>query len=591
MPFPGLRCLSRRVPTLLPMLVLACGEAVVETPPAVPTTLAITPSSAVLASLGETVQLTATVRDQTGRPMSGVGVNWASSDAGILTVDAAGVVTATGNGSTNITATVQGGGASGSAAITVAQRVTEVRLTPEPQVLRAIGETLQMSAEALDANSHSVAGSSFTWSSSNEAVVTVSADGLVSAAGNGSANVTASAGSVSAAADFSVEQRAASITVSPDEASLNPGDTLQLTAEALDANGNPVVDADFAWLSDDESVATVDIAGLVTGVAPGSAEISVQLPGTGLVATSRITVQQVDRVALVALYNALGGASWDANHNWLTDAPIGTWHGVTADAQGRVTALELPRNGLVGPLPPELAYLTSLRILDLANNRLSAELPAYLADFTNLEDLNLAFNRLTGPIPPELANLVNLGVLNIEKNDLTGTIPPQLANLSGLRLLALAGNRLTGTIPPALGNLSGLRHLGLHENQLSGGIPPSLGRLRNVTLLSLCCNALTGTIPPELGNLSSVEFLGLHTNRLTGTLPPELGRLTALRRLYFSVNSGLTGPIPQDYTSLRLNTFSWVQTQLCSPSNQAFQAWLGGIHSYEGGPVCTGSSR
>ena len=145
---------------LVPILILACGEGEpdVVAPAPVPTTLAITPPSAVLASLGQTVQLTATVRDQTGALMTGVAVNWASSDGGVATVDASGLVTAVEDGAANITATVRGGGASGSAAITVEQQIVEVRLTPDPRVFSAIGQTLQMSAEALDANGHPVQG-------------------------------------------------------------------------------------------------------------------------------------------------------------------------------------------------------------------------------------------------------------------------------------------------------------------------------------------------------------------------------------------------------------------------------------------------
>ena len=48
-----------------------------------------------------------------------------------------------------------------------------------------------------------------------------------------------------------------------------------------------------------------------------------------------------DRAALVALYKATGGANWTNNTNWLTNAPIGQWQGVTTDSQGRVTELNL----------------------------------------------------------------------------------------------------------------------------------------------------------------------------------------------------------------------------------------------------------
>ena len=49
------------------------------------------------------------------------------------------------------------------------------------------------------------------------------------------------------------------------------GETLQLTARALDRDGNPL-DVPITWLSSDPAL-TVDNSGLVTGVAPGEAQV------------------------------------------------------------------------------------------------------------------------------------------------------------------------------------------------------------------------------------------------------------------------------------------------------------------------------
>ena len=58
-----------------------------------------------------------------------------------------------------------------------------------------------------------------------------------------------------------------------------------------------------------------------------------------------------DRAALVALYNATGGADWKDNTNWLSDGPLDDWYGVTTDANGRVTELNLRNNDLAGEMP------------------------------------------------------------------------------------------------------------------------------------------------------------------------------------------------------------------------------------------------
>ena len=78
-----------------------------------------------------------------------------------------------------------------------------------------------------------------------------------------------------------------------------------------------------------------------------------------------------DRDALVALYNAANGVSWEERTNWLSDRPIGQWHGVAADANDRVIILKLDDNRLAGEIPPELGNLANLKWLLLDYNQLT----------------------------------------------------------------------------------------------------------------------------------------------------------------------------------------------------------------------------
>ncbi len=137
-----------------------------------------------------------------------------------------------------------------------------------------------------------------------------------------------------------------------------------------------------------------------------------------------------DRAALVALYNFTDGANWSNNTNWLSDQPLGNWHGVDTDASGRVTSLILSRNGLTGSIPNELGSLSSLT------------------------ELNFADNQLTGTIPAQLGSLSNLTKLELHNNQLTGNIPTQVGSLSDLTVLELADNQLTGSIPREVGHIT-----------------------------------------------------------------------------------------------------------------------------------------
>ena len=208
---------------------------------------------------------------------------------------------------------------------------------------------------------------------------------------------------------------------------------------------------------------------------------------------------QVERAALVALYEATNGPNWISSENWLTDAPVGEWYGVETDASGRVDGLDLSGvwdseagqsivHGLSGTIPPELGNLTSLT------------------------DLDLGYNHLAGPIPPELRNLINLRMLNLRRNLLTDPIPPELGDLRRLESLDLFTNDLSGTIPPELGGLTSLSRLILADNELSGPIPPELGELGNLTLIGLRNNNLSGPIPESFLELDLVDLFRFDSN-------------------------------------------------------------------------------
>ena len=90
------------------------------------------------------------------------------------------------------------------------------------------------------------------------------------------------------------------------------------------------------------------------------------------------SVLSAERAALKAFYAATNGADWHENRNWLSDAPLGEWHGVTTDDSGRVIGLNLLDNQLSGEIPPELGGLSNLADLYLSGNQLSGCIPSGL---------------------------------------------------------------------------------------------------------------------------------------------------------------------------------------------------------------------
>jgi hypothetical protein len=137
--------------------------------------------------------------------------------------------------------------------------------------------------------------------------------------------------------------------------------------------------------------------------------------------------QVPDRLALEALFKSCGGAGWKEKGGWMTGAGLGAWYGVTVDAEGRVTRLELGGNNLAGPLPSELHQLSALKWLYLHANRLSGRIPADLGQLGALRILCLFNNQLSGPIPAELRQLGALTMLYLFGNQ-------QLSGQEALRL-------------------------------------------------------------------------------------------------------------------------------------------------------------
>lgn len=169
-----------------------------------------------LTSKGQSYQLNATVAPSNASNKS---VKWTSGNPKVATVSSSGKVTAVANGNTTITATAaDGSGKKDICAVTVnipkpadptptptpsVVKVSSVSLNPSSLSLTKKGQTARLSATVSPSNA---TNKSINWSSSNNNVATVS-NGMVTAVGNGSATITATA------ADGSGKRASCSVTV------------------------------------------------------------------------------------------------------------------------------------------------------------------------------------------------------------------------------------------------------------------------------------------------------------------------------------------------------------------------------------------
>ncbi len=154
--------------------------------------------------------------------------------------------------------------------------VASVSLDVTTVSLNAIGATQQVTATAKNSTGATIAGKTFNYGSSSNAVATVSSSGLITAVTNGTATITATVvgGTANATAQVTVAQAVTAMTITPTTVPMTVGGTQQLTIAATDSRGNAVQSPTVAFTTSNGNVATVSNTGLITAVATGNATIT-----------------------------------------------------------------------------------------------------------------------------------------------------------------------------------------------------------------------------------------------------------------------------------------------------------------------------
>lgn len=206
-------------------------------------------------------------------------VTWTSSNPAVAQVSTTGVVTGVSVGVATITARRSDNGLTATSQVTVTDVVilpTSVSVQPFGTTL-PLGNTFQLTATVLPNNA---TNKTVIWTSSNPLVATVSASGLVTSVAAGQTTITGrtqSANLTASSVITIVGGPAPVVAVSPRTATVLVGATTTLTATVIPAT--PV--RPITWSSDNLAVATVSSAGVVTGVAAGTATIRALVAGGG----------------------------------------------------------------------------------------------------------------------------------------------------------------------------------------------------------------------------------------------------------------------------------------------------------------------
>ena len=243
------------------------------------------------------IQLTTSFKPEDAYDQTGT---WSSSNEAVATVDENGVVKGLSAGNAQISFISNDPGAKkAQAAVKVNQAVTGIKLSSTSLSIDN-GKTATIKAEILPAKA---ATKKVTWSSSNENVATVSANGAVSAKGKGTATITCTAADgsgVSAQCQVNVISMVKSVKTSGEKKRVlfaGQSDYFSVSVEPYDAT-----DKTIRWSSSDSSVASVDSSGSLSAKNQGKCKIIAEAAdGSGKKAEFEVTVEPAVPITLESL--------------------------------------------------------------------------------------------------------------------------------------------------------------------------------------------------------------------------------------------------------------------------------------------------
>jgi Bacterial Ig-like domain (group 2) len=337
-------------------------------------------------------KLVVLVTDSLGNPVSGRSVSWAVATGG-GSVDSATTVTNS-TGRTRVTftlgltagsnaATATSSGLAGSPVTFTATgtgTVASTTVTPKVDTIISINATFALTAQSHDAATNLIAGH-YTWISRAPSIAAVDTSGTVKAVANGSAWIVATeTGGTKDSAQIVVQQRVATINVTPGSRNIYKTRNFAFAASAVDGMGNVMSGiTSFTWSTVTPSVASVDTAGKVTAISLGSTQVRATAGAITGVATvtvltpiTRIIVGRdssgvavTDTTSLTALgtgryYRAQARDTLDAPMTGVTftwgstngavavvDTSLATSAHATANANG-VTSVQAAADGVTG---------------------------------------------------------------------------------------------------------------------------------------------------------------------------------------------------------------------------------------------------
>ena len=135
---------------------------------------------------------------------------------------------------------------------------------------------------------------------------------------------------------------------------------------------------------------------------------------------------------------------------------------------------------------------------------------------SRLSDLTLAAHNLVGYIPREIGYISSLTVFELQGNSLKGTLPKELGRLKEISTFYVNDNKLEGTLPLTMYHLYNMNDFSVSGNMLTGTIDSRFGKMGSQSdqrkRYMLQKNRFNGSIPSDISSIPNLGKMFLLSN-------------------------------------------------------------------------------
>jgi hypothetical protein len=420
----------------------------------------------------------------------------------------------------------------GSNSTAVVGDAASVELSADSIDFSSLNATTDLNAVARDAGG-TVLSANIAWTTGSSAVATVSNAGVVTAQGNGVTNVIATTGTVADTAIVTVQQVAATLTLSPDTLRLGSvGDTATIGRTVRDAGGSTMTGVPVTFATVNPSVATVVVAtGRVTAEANGATTITAQVAPGGANLTKSIRVEVGGSLAPAYLVGGYVGTAYTDQVGPANGAGGAFTYSITAGALPNGLAISSSTAQITGmPSAPGVFFFE----VQATNGTLTlSERFAITISTKASSAFNLFVSYNGGLLPHPNARTALSGALARLENIITGdagttsTYPP--TGLTPTQCQLIDASLLNGAVIEDIAILMSIGPMDGPSNTLARAGPCGYGRQ---TLPAVISGQLKIDEADASGSVAFLQEIILH----------EIGHVLGIGTLWFDSTTGVGTP-------------------------------------------------